>query len=350
MFLKNCWYHAGWDFEVTLAHDALVAKKIAGVHLVLYRKPDGGVVAMEDRCPHRQAALSLGRKEGDALRCMYHGMKFAPDGKCIEIPGQSRIPEGACTHVYPVVERNNCIWVWMGARDKADPNLICAAVPLRDSPWNMLPGTMHVEANYRLEIANLADLSHLAWVHQRTLGGSTLYAEVEPKFEITPRGLNTQFWVRSVPVQAAVAHLFPPGTRVDVYFDVQHTVPCNWIMHNRVFAEGTAADDCSGGQLLFETFTCQYVTPRDEDSLDYYYCWGPRHEQDAPGLSEMLRDTATAAFIEDKNVLEAQHARIKDKPDFPQISAAFDAGPGRMLWVLDKLLKAEAEERAALAR
>ena len=97
----------------------------------------------------------------------------------------------------------------------------------------------------------------------------------------------------------------------------------------------------------FLVYTCQYVTPRDEDSIDYYYCWGPRHEQNLPGLSEMLRDTAEAAFIEDKLVLEAQHARIKEKPHYPQISAAFDAGPGRMLWVLDNLLKAEAGESAA---
>jgi nitrite reductase/ring-hydroxylating ferredoxin subunit len=65
---------------------------------------------IEDRCPHHRAALSPRRKEGDALRCMYHGMKFAPDGKCIEIPRQTRINESACAHFHPVVERNNCIW------------------------------------------------------------------------------------------------------------------------------------------------------------------------------------------------------------------------------------------------
>src|SRR5215469_17298658 len=36
-----------------------------------------------------------GRVEGSDLRCMYHGLKFAPSGQCIEIPGQSIVPPHA---------------------------------------------------------------------------------------------------------------------------------------------------------------------------------------------------------------------------------------------------------------
>ena len=62
MFVKNAWYCAGWDYNVSLGRDAIVPRRIAGERLVLFRTPDGRVVAFEDRCPHRQAALSLGRK------------------------------------------------------------------------------------------------------------------------------------------------------------------------------------------------------------------------------------------------------------------------------------------------
>lgn len=101
LFVRNAWYCAGWDYDVSQAKNAVVARKIAGERVVLYRKPDGAVVAMEDRCPHRHASLSLGRKEGDSLRCMYHGMKFGPDGQCTEVPGQSTIPEHACVRTFP---------------------------------------------------------------------------------------------------------------------------------------------------------------------------------------------------------------------------------------------------------
>jgi hypothetical protein len=33
-----------------------------------------------------------GRLEGDAVRCMYHGIKYDSSGKCIQIPGQDMIP------------------------------------------------------------------------------------------------------------------------------------------------------------------------------------------------------------------------------------------------------------------
>ena len=48
MFLMNCWYCAGWDFQVTQGKDSIVARKIAGKRIVMYRKPRGELVAMED--------------------------------------------------------------------------------------------------------------------------------------------------------------------------------------------------------------------------------------------------------------------------------------------------------------
>jgi phenylpropionate dioxygenase-like ring-hydroxylating dioxygenase large terminal subunit len=349
MFLKNCWYCAGWDTEVTLGKESLVARKIAGERLVFFRTNSGKVVAMADRCPHRQAALSLGRKEGDSLRCMYHGMKFNADGVCTEIPGQTTIPERACVRTFPVVEKDNWIWVWMGDAEKADPALICDSVGPSNPEWTIRTSKMHLKTNYRLEIANLADLSHLAYVHEKTVGGSPKYSAISPRFELLPRGLRTKFWARSVPATAAFAHLFPPETLFDIGFDITHTVPCNWIMHYTVHFAGTATEGDSDGPLVLDTWTCQTVTPCDEDSVDYYYSMGPRKDQDQTGLSEMMCATLDAAFREDAAVLEAQWVRVKENPKAPMINIALDAGPGKMLWVLDKLLKEEAQQQPSLS-
>ena len=344
VFLRNAWYCAGWDYEIHQGRNAIIARKIAGERVVLYRKPDGGVVAFEDRCPHRQAALSLGRKEGGGLRCLYHGLKFDSTGLCEEIPGQSLIPPGTCVRAFPVVEKDNWVWVWMGEPAKADPALICFSVGPSDPAWNIRTSQMHVETNYRREIENLADLSHIAWVHPHTVGGDRKYSEMKPHFEITPRGLNTRSWVRSVAPTGAVVHLFPEGTLLDIYLDIQHTVPCNWIMRFRAFTAGTATVGESDGQLLVDTWTCQAVTPCDDDSVDYYYSWGASNETELPGLSDLLGSTLDVAFEEDRIMLEAQHQRHKERPDAPRLNIANDAGPVKMLWVLDKLL---AEERAA---
>src|SRR5438552_3769362 len=126
MFLRNCWYVAGWTHH--FPEDGLVTRTILGDPIVLYRKRDGGIVALENRCCHRLAPLSRGRKEGDDLRCMYHGLKFAPSGKCIEVPQQDIIPSTALVRSYPVVEQDCWVWIWMGEPALADRALIPGAL------------------------------------------------------------------------------------------------------------------------------------------------------------------------------------------------------------------------------
>jgi len=347
-FVRNAWYCAGWDYDFSQAKGAVVARKIAGERLVLYRKPDGGVVAMEDRCPHRHAAMSLGRKEGDSLRCMYHGLKFGPDGRCTEIPGQAAIPDRVAIRVFPVVERDNWIWVWMGAPDKADPELIPFSIGYRDPGWNMRTSHIHVETNHRLEIANLMDLSHLAWAHHGSFGGTDAYVHAPIEHRLGERGVTSEFWLRSVPPPVFAQHLFPPEMLFDLHFDVRFSVPCNFMLHFEVFAAGAGKEGPSDGQLLLDTWTCQAVTPRDSDSVDYYYSWGPSRATDSPGMTDMLHEANERAFHEDKVVLEAQYRNIREKPDAPFVGIKHDAGPSKMLRILDRLLAEEAAAAAAV--
>src|SRR5882757_1643973 len=103
MFIRNAWYVVAWDFEVL--SDTILERTILGESVIVYRTADGIPVVMENRCCHRAAPLSLGRKEGDYIRCMYHGLKFDTSGACVEIPGQARIPPSAKVKTYPAVQR-----------------------------------------------------------------------------------------------------------------------------------------------------------------------------------------------------------------------------------------------------
>jgi len=136
IFLRNSWYVAAWNHE--LIDGRKLARTILERPVVIYRGTSGRVVALDDRCCHRAAPLSMGRIEGDDIRCMYHGMKFEPGGKCIQIPGQDVIPPKLGVRGYPVVERYNLIWIWMGDIEKADPNLIVDYPPLDDPKWRGL--------------------------------------------------------------------------------------------------------------------------------------------------------------------------------------------------------------------
>ncbi|MSR13716.1 MAG: aromatic ring-hydroxylating dioxygenase subunit alpha [Gammaproteobacteria bacterium] len=342
MFVKNCWYCAGWDYELSQGRCALLARRLAGEAVVLYRKLDGTVVAFEDRCCHRQAPLSRGTKEGDSLRCGYHGMKYGPDGVCTEIPGQTIIPPKARVRTYPVVEQDNWIWVWLGDPALADPKHICSAVGPGAQGWNIKTSKVSINTNYRREIENLMDLSHVAWIHRDTLGGSMAW--VEAKLNHTPieRGINTEFWMPEAAAPGFAKHLFPPEAVFDAHANINFTLPCNFIMRYQVWSPGTMKVGKENGLLLLDSWSSQAVTPRDEHWCDYYYSWGLSEATDSPGMVDLLVEAANAAFLEDKAMLEAQYERLRECPDGNKIDIKADTGPNKMLFLVDKLLAEEA--------
>ena len=79
MLIRNCWYVAGWSHQFEAGKPT--QRMLLGEPVVIWRTQEGVVVAMEDRCVHRLAPLSLGRIEGNAIRCLYHGLLFDADGR-----------------------------------------------------------------------------------------------------------------------------------------------------------------------------------------------------------------------------------------------------------------------------
>jgi phenylpropionate dioxygenase-like ring-hydroxylating dioxygenase large terminal subunit len=88
-----------------------LARMLLGQPIALFRTP-GGVGALADRCPHRNAPLSAGRVRGDALQCPYHGWQFDTTGACRAVPGLC----GPAAHptraagAFPAVERDGLVW------------------------------------------------------------------------------------------------------------------------------------------------------------------------------------------------------------------------------------------------
>ncbi len=175
---------------------------------MLYRGADGAPVAFVDRCVHRLALLSAGRLEGDRLRCMYHGLLFDTGGRCVEIPGQERIGPNLKLRGFPVVERHKLIWIWMGEAELADPALIPDAHWLDDPAWRAMPGYLYYDrANYVNVIDNLLDFSHLGYVHENTLGGGRVSAEVTPQVERFDWGLRISRLYRNTPLAPYLKNL-----------------------------------------------------------------------------------------------------------------------------------------------
>ena len=121
MYLHNAWYTAGWSNEFT---SKPMARTFLDEPVVLYRAENGSLVALEDRCCHRAMPLSHGEVIGNDIRCEYHGMVFDKSGRCVDIPNQKVIPAKARIRSFPIAERDDLVWIWMGDPAKAKPEEI----------------------------------------------------------------------------------------------------------------------------------------------------------------------------------------------------------------------------------
>ncbi len=107
-YLMNTWYVAALSSEID--SKALFTRRILDMGILFYRKGDGEVVALRDRCPHRFLPLSNGTRKGDDIVCHYHGLQFDSAGHCTLNPhGNGRIRDGSLVHTFPVVERNGFV-------------------------------------------------------------------------------------------------------------------------------------------------------------------------------------------------------------------------------------------------
>ncbi|MFI5001294.1 MAG: Rieske 2Fe-2S domain-containing protein [Reyranellales bacterium] len=340
MWIANAWYVAAWAHE--LEAGGILARTIIDRPLALYRTAGGEVVVLEDRCCHRFAPLSMGRLEGDDLRCMYHGLKFAPDGRCIEIPGQKLIPQSACVRRYPAELRGSWLWVWMGEAAAADPASIPPSLALDDPAWRLQAGHMDYAAHYLLIDDNLLDLSHLSFAHEKTLGlDMPQWADQRPRIVPLERGLRMQRWLTNHPPRGFMKKL---GERLDVWNSYDFVFPGIFLQRTAFYPLGTA--ERSGGKEpqeppLFYRVDEQAVTPIGHRAARYYFAAGARvGDIDADKVGRLFAVTETA-FHEDKALIEAQQKLIDLDPDRRMLPTSLDAGPTQFRKLVDALLAVE---------
>ena len=348
MWVRNAWYVAGWLPEFAPA--AIHARTIIDQPIALYRTADGGLAALEDRCCHRFAPLSMGRLEGDDLRCMYHGLKFAPDGRCIEIPGQKLIPQSACVRRYPVTVRGDWVWVWMGEAAAADPAAIPPSLALDDPGYRLKAGYLDYAAHYLLINDNLLDLSHLSFAHEKTLGlDMPQWADERPRMLALERGLRVQRWITGHSPRGFLKKKL--GERADVWNSYDFVFPGVFLQRTSFYPAGTAQQ--SGGHEpdrspLFHRIDEQAVTPVSARASRYFYAAGARDcDIEADKLDRLFAVTETA-FGEDKALIEGQQKLIDLEPDRRMLPTSLDAGPTRFRHLVESLLAADGAVPAAV--
>jgi phthalate 4,5-dioxygenase oxygenase subunit len=122
--MRQYWIPAALSNELPEPEGSPLRVRLLGENLIAYRTASGAVGLMQSACPHRGANLFYGRNEGEGLRCVYHGWKFDPTGRCVDLPSEpseSNFRDKVRATAYPCVERGGLIWTYMGPRTTPPP-------------------------------------------------------------------------------------------------------------------------------------------------------------------------------------------------------------------------------------
>lgn len=212
--LPNYWYPVlqSEQLEANTPH----AFRVMGQNLVAWRDADGQPRIVADRCPHRNAKLSLGIVLDGSLQCAFHGIRFNGAGECVRIPWEpddSPILNGVAVNARLTGELGGYVWSYLGDVDKfpappletevpeelSDPdNFICFRLP-----------TDHWQTNWLVAIDG-GDAYHAVMLHadsqavkrdRKWSGGAAAKVNI-PLSERRMKILQTNHGIRSVAVDA----------------------------------------------------------------------------------------------------------------------------------------------------
>ncbi|WP_428391541.1 Rieske 2Fe-2S domain-containing protein [Lichenicoccus sp.] len=344
-YLMNTWYMGGWGHEIT---DQPISRRLLGVNTMFYRKTDGSVVALRDRCPHRFAPLSKGKIINDQVQCPYDGLVFDSTGQCVANPitSDTRIPEAVRVQRFPVLEQANIVWFWPGDPARCDSALIPQFPYLADvENYKHVYGLTPVKAHFEIETDNLMDLSHVDMLHPAFAGAFNKSSKYT-----AGRNGNTVFshWHTTNTRNTAFLEYGPfptHGAPVDQWLEMY------WQPPGAMFLEVIVTKTGEPRSAGYSTKNVHILTPETEHSTNYFWSGALNSEDQVP--LEVFREGFNNAFeFEDKPMIEAVAAEMGEETNLLAMKPLLlrsDGGSVLARRVLAELIARERSEDAGSA-
>jgi len=291
MTLDKRWYVAARSDQLG---PQPLARTVLGHSIVLYRTAAGRVAAMEDRCPHKNVALSIGAVVGDTLQCRYHGWRFDPAGACVDVPCHSpdeKLPRCAI-RPYAVVEQDDWIWV-----NLAEPGAAIGAPPRypMDSRYGWFELHNVMDAPVDLILENGMDCSHTGFAHRGLFRSEpTTYATAH--IEETPTGVRVE---TSEPASEATRDV---RSLLGLKRQVRHV--------DELILPHTLRVDYWMGDLA-HIVTILVCTPEDDRQTRVYTRMGVYYRAITWLMTPFVHRITRKVVAQDKAILENQAATIR---------------------------------------
>ncbi len=331
--IHQCWYVAGTvgDFTRELRERYLLGKSV-----LLFRSRDDQPVVLQNRCSHRSFPLHHGQLEGDEVVCMYHGLRFDTQGRCVLAPMIGRAAEHARIHRYPTAVRGPLVWVWMGDPAHADEADIPDIGTLHHPDWVSDGFYLSMQANYVGLHENLMDLTHLTFLHAGNVG-TPEWANSAFEVTIMERQVRTVRVLKdsAPPTIYAVGMKLEHREKVNRSSDAWYISPALNMAHIEI--EDTAAAASERRHYRVKVF--HFLTPETQHSVHYHAYLTRDYALGDPGVTSWLLDSAAKAFHEDKDALEwiEQMNLAEGRPPVKLASFATDRGSLAVRKILKQL-------------
>jgi len=265
----------------------------------------------------------------------------------VDVPGQASCPKGGVKK-YAVREVGPFAWIWMGETDQANDADVPDTGGLSKPGWNTFIGAKKLEANYLLMHENLADLSHVPFLHGETVGASPDWSFSEIDVEVKTDGEQVSLW-RPTSDWDVLRPFYPPGvdlagrklTSLNGGTFVSPAMHAGW---NRV----ELLDAAPGEQVHYDHEFNHYVTPELHDTAHYYFSVARNCDLDNETFDELFPQVISAAFEEDVFATRAiQTLLAEDADENRSINITSDKAGFAVRRVILDLVK---RERASLQR
>jgi vanillate O-demethylase monooxygenase subunit len=205
-----------------------------------------------------------------------------------------------------------------------------------------------IDCNYMLLMDNLMDLTHLGYVHLKTIGGMpTVHVEATQETTKTEHGVHLLRWMLDAPAPPTFARAMPFKGNVDRWSDFEYIAPMTVLQFGGAMDIGRKAQENRNQEGAFRARLYHGATPRTETSCYYFFSVGRGFAQNDTKIGQQFFDEVGVTFLEDKKIIEAQQRNLSREPDRPLLVRQHDEAVALARRAMERLAKEDHKIAAA---